>query len=217
MSYIMECTYPFIEKDFLSWGRFFQMYQTIANDISSIKQGNNLAFEKLYKSYYNPLFFFAIQYLKEDGDAENMVQETFLAFWLNRENFNGTNETSVRAWLYNTIKNKCLNYLDKENNKHKYVNHQRQALDLEVLKELEISEVTFNEIESLLQEALELMTPQCRRVFELSRFKGLKNKDIAEEMNITVKAVEGNMTRALKLLKTHLHDYLPLCIILNIL
>lgn len=193
------------------------MFQTLTHNITSIKQGNNLAFEQLYKSYYNPLFFFAIQYLKEDGDAENMVQETFLAFWLNRENFNGTNESSVRAWLYNTIKNKCLNYLDKENNKYKYVNHQRQALDLAVLKELEISEVTFNEIESLLQEALELMTPQCRRVFELSRFKGLKNKDIAEEMNITVKAVEGNMTRALKLLKTHLHDYLTLCIILNIL
>jgi len=193
------------------------MLQTITNDISSIKQGNNLAFEKLYKSYYNPLFFFAIQYLKEDGDAENMVQETFLAFWLNRENFNGTNESSVRAWLYNTIKNKCLNYLDRENNKHKYVDYQRQALDLAVLKELEISEVTFNEIESLLQEALELMTPQCRKVFELSRFKGLKNKDIANEMNITIKAVEGNMTRALKLLKGHLHDYLPLCIILNIL
>ncbi len=193
------------------------MSHTLTHNITSIKQGNNLAFEQLYKSYYNPLFFFAIQYLKEDSDAENMVQETFLAFWLNRENFNGTNESSVRAWLYNTIKNKCLNYLDRESNKHKYVDHQRHTLDLATLNELEISEVTFNEIESLLHEALELMTPQCRKVFELSRFKGLKNKDIAEELSITIKAVESNMTRALKLLKAHLHDYLPLCIILHIL
>lgn len=193
------------------------MPQLISTHIESVIQGNSNAFEQLYKSYFNPLFFFAIQYLKETSDAENLVQETFLAFWINRENFKSTSEASVKAWLYNTLKNKCLNHLDKESNKFRYTDYLRYNLDCSVLKEYEISEVTFNEIETLLEEALELMTPQCRKVFEMSRFQGLKNKEIADKMGITVKAVEGNMTRALKLLKTHLHDYLSLCIILNLL
>jgi len=65
-------------------------------------------------------------------------------------------------------------------------------------------------------QALEQMPEQSRKVFELSRFNGLKNKAIADELNISVKAVEANMTRALKLLRIHLKDYLPLCFFIGL-
>ena len=79
---------------------------------------------------------------------------------------------------------------------------------------MQISELTFVEIENLLCKALEEMPGQCRKVFEMSRFSGLKNKVIAKELDISVKAVESNITRALKALRIYLKDYLPLCLLL---
>ncbi len=187
-------------------------------DIELFKKGDSKVFEKLYKQFFNSLFFFANQYVDDGGDAENMVQETYLAFWVGRENFLGNSEASVKSWLYNTLKNKCLNHLDREANRNKYSDYikKRYLLDISVLTELEISDVSFNEISELLNKALEEMSPQSRKVFELSRIEGLKNREIAEELNITVKAVEANMSRALKLLKAHLHDYLAVLVILKI-
>jgi RNA polymerase sigma-70 factor (ECF subfamily) len=190
--------------------------QTI--DIPLLRQGDQGAFELLYKKYFNALFFFAQQYLKEESEAENMVQESYLSFWLNRQSFQGSNEASAKAWLYNTLKNKCLNHLERELNRTKYMDAEKQKtqLDIGALNDLEISEITFNEINELLHKALKEMPPQCSKVFQLSRFKGLKNKEIANELNISVKAVEANMTRALKLLKVHLGDYMSLLFVLQL-
>ncbi len=187
-------------------------------NIQQIRSGDEGAFEKVYNHFYSPLYFFAIQYVDKKAEAENLVQETFLSLWVNKESISGESNHSVKSWLYTTLKNKCLNYLEKESNKRQYNNYQRQKheADMDILGQMQISDVTFDEIERLLYETLLQMPDQCRKVFELSRFKGLKNKEIAEELNISVKAVEANMTRALKALRVHLKDYLPLCILLGI-
>ncbi len=187
-------------------------------DIALLKDGDEKTFEHIYKVYFNALFFFAIQYVNKNAEAENLVQETFLALWMNKESFIGSRENSVKAWLFNTIKNKCLNHLEKEASENRYNDYHlfQYQSDIAGLKQMQISEVTFSEIESLLHKALEMMPDQSRRVFEMSRFKGFKNKAIAEELSISVKAVESNITRALKVLRICLKDYLPLCILLGI-
>ncbi|MCG8578692.1 MAG: RNA polymerase sigma-70 factor [Bacteroidales bacterium] len=187
-------------------------------DVKLIRSGDEGAFEKVYTAFFNSLYFFAIQYVDKKAEAENLVQETFLSLWLNKESISGQSSGSVKSWLYTTLKNKCLNYLEKESNKHQYNNYQRQKqkVDIDILEQMQISDVTFTEIEKLLFEALEQMPEQCRRVFELSRFNGMKNKEIATELNISLKAVEANMTRALKALRIHLKDYLPLCFLLGL-
>jgi len=189
------------------------------NDIALLNSGDEKTFEHIYKAHYKALFFFANQYVKKESEAENLVQETYLALWLNKESIIGTRSNAVKAWLFNTIKNKCLNHLEREANQTKYKDYRmyRYQIDALGLKEMHISELTFSEIEELLTKALDEMPDQCRRVFEMSRYKGLANKVIAKELNITIKAVEANMTRALKALRLGLKDYLPLCFLLGIL
>jgi len=193
-----------------------QKLQTI--DIALLQQGDDNTFEQVYKAYFNALFFFAIQYVKKEAEAENLVQETYLALWVNKESFVGSRDNSVKAWLFNTIKNKCLNHLEKEACKHRYNDYHiyRYQTDITGLKQMQISELTFSEIEDLLNIALEMMPHQCRKVFEMSRFDGMRNKAIAKELDISVKAVESNITRALKSLRIYLKDYLPLCLFLGL-
>ena len=173
-------------------------------------------FEKIFKRYYNALFFFAGKYIQDEDDAENLVQETFMSLWLNRKKILSDSESSVRSWLYNTLKNKCLNFLEKDLSRKKYNDYvrTRQMLNMSVLKDFEIDDVLFDEVYEILNKALEQMPSQSKAVFEMSRLKGMKNKEIAETLGITVKAVEANMTRALKLLKSHFSDYLPILLYL---
>ncbi|MBR8536342.1 RNA polymerase sigma-70 factor [Carboxylicivirga sediminis] len=195
------------------------MQYSLDIDMGLLKSGHEATFEQVYNAYYSSLNFFANQYIDKNADAENLVQETFLALWMYKENLSGNTPGSIKAWLYTTLKNKCLNHLEKESHKLNYNNHQlhQYKIDIDILGHMEISEVTFDEIERLLYQALEQMPEQCRRVFELSRFKNLKNKEIADSLHISIKAVEANITRALKHLRIHLKDYLPLCILLGLL
>ncbi len=183
-------------------------------NIKKLKEGDHLVFEKIFKHYYNALFFFAGKYIQDEDDAENLVQETFMSLWLNRKNILSDSESSIRSWLYNTLKNKCLNFLEKDLSRKKYNDYvrTRQMLNISVLKDFEIDDVLFHEVYEILNKALEQMPSQSKAVFEMSRLKGMKNKEIAETLGITVKAVEANMTRALKLLRSHFSDYLPLLI-----
>ncbi len=173
-------------------------------------------FELIFKRYYNALFFFAGRFVADRNDSENLVQETFMALWLNRKNILKDSENSVKAWLYNTLRNKCLNYLEKEASKNKYSAYlkTKHLLDVSVLRDFEINEVLFDEIHEILEKALNDMPKQSRAVFEMSRLKGMKNKEIADSLNVSVKAVEANMTRALKHLKVHFRDYISILILL---
>ena len=173
-------------------------------------------FDQMFRRYYNALSFFATRYVNEKDNAENLVQETFLAFWLNRKKINGGSESVLKAWLYNTLKNKCLNFLEKEASQKKYSEYlrARNSLNILALQEYDINEAVLDEVFELLNKVLEEMPEQSRAVFEMSRMKGMKNKEIAETLGISVKAVEANMTRALKFLKTRFRDFLPLLIFL---
>lgn len=193
------------------------MLQLRDRDIELLKAGHEPAFEKVYKGFFNALYFFAIQYIDKEAEAENLVQETFMALWLNKEGLSCATSASVKSWLYTTLKNKCINHLEKENTKILYNHYQLNINKAHIdILQTDISEVTFIEVEQLLFKALEQMPEQCRKVFELSRFKGMKNKTIADELGITVKAVEANITRALKTLRIHLKDYLPFCFLMGI-
>ena len=173
-------------------------------------------FDELFRRYYNPLFFFATRYVNDRDEAENLVQETFMAFWVNRDNIGRKSENALKAWLYNTLKNKCLNFLEKEMSRRKYDSYlrARNMLNVHVLKGFDINEALLDEVFALLDKALEEMPEQSRAVFEMSRLKGMKNREIADALDISVKAVEANMTRALKYLRRHFSDYLPLIILL---
>ena len=180
--------------------------------IAGLKAGDQIGFNLLFKEYYRRLHFFALQYVLHSDAADNLVQDTYIALWKNRKNIKANQEAALLSWLYTVLKNNCCQYLRQKKARHEYSTELLQEqgeLDIAGLELLDTSEQTLHEINTIVEGTLEKLTPQCRRVFEMSRFVGLKNKEIAYELSITEKAVERNMTRALKVFRISLREYLP--------
>lgn len=102
----------------------------------------------------------------------------------------------------------------KDKFKNDLLNHKERELDIEVLNSIQFDTLELTELERIIQESISDLPPKTREVFIKKRFENKKNAEIAEEMGVTLKAVEAHMTKALKILKTKLSDYLFLIFIL---
>ncbi len=184
--------------------------------VEGLKQGNEPCFNTIFKRYYRRLHFFALQYVKSSDGAENLVQDTFISLWNNREYVKAENEACLLSWLYTVLKNNCYHHLNQLKARREFSTQllkEQGELDLEGLAEMDTSEQAIREINAIVEGTLEKLTPQCRRVFEMSRFDCLKNKEIASMLSITEKAVERNMTRALKVFRVSLQVYLDIVLV----
>ncbi len=180
-----------------------------------LNKKNEGAFEVLFNIYYPRLVSFAKEYVPSE-EAMGLVQEAFVSFW--EKNPSIISEPQLQSFLYTSVKNNCLMHLRHEKVKKKYAEETKLITHNQIyssaLEQLNTSVVAFQEIEDIIEKTLAELPPRCREVFTLSRFEGKKNQKIAEELNITVKAVEANVTRAIKVFKSALKDYLPLVIYL---
>lgn len=169
----------------------------------------NQAFEQLFKTHYKALHAYANLILKDMELAEEVVQNMFLKFWEKRELLNV--ETSMKAYLYKSIYNDSLNYLKHEKVKLKYQDFAMHTTDH--LTDTASAKVELSELEIRLREALNELPEQCRTIFQLSRFEELKYREIADRLNISIKTVENQMGKALKLLRIKLVDFLLLALL----
>ncbi|WP_185957468.1 RNA polymerase sigma-70 factor [Saccharicrinis carchari] len=188
------------------------MKTNVEQAIVGLKAGNPISFNLLFTEYYRRLHFFALQYVQHSDVSDNLVQDTYLALWKNRKNIKANHEAALLSWLYTVLKNNCCHYLKQKKARHEFsakLLQEQGELDIAGLEQLDTSEQVLHEINAIVEDTLEKLSPQCRRVFEMSRFDGLKNKEIAAELSITTKAVERNMTRALKVFRISLREYLP--------
>lgn len=188
------------------------------NLLIDLKRGDRKAFTRIFHLYNPRLSYFARAYVIDEEVALNMVQDAFLKLWENSKNLK--NSTSINAYLYTLTRNNCLNYLKHQKVEAKY--HQKVTTDtlaLELnygaLKRLEYDLYDFEEVQRIIDQTIELLTPQCKQVFLYSRFDNLTNAEIAEKLGISVKAVEANITRALKIFRLELKDYLSLVFFLS--
>ncbi len=169
------------------------------------------AFEVVFNLYYPRLVYFAKEYVPVD-DAENLVQDAFISMWDKKPKFN--KESQLQSYLYTNVKNNCLMYLRHEKVKKKYkeekaIQKQNQVYT-EALGYIDTSDVAFQEIEKIIEKTLQELPPRCREVFVMSRLEGKKNKEVAEKLSISQKSVEAQITKALKIFRIALKDYLPL-------
>ena len=180
--------------------------------IELLKTGDNSAFDIMFKFYYPRLVYFAKEYVYYEV-AKGLVQEAFITFLENSPVF--SHEAQLRSYLYTLVKNNCLMRLRHEKVKQKYI-EKSEAANLQnqiyqsALEQLDTSEVTFKEMESIVLQTINSFPPRCREVFVLSRHDGKKNKEIASCLNISIKAVEAHITNALKILRVALIDFLPI-------
>ena len=175
------------------------------------KNGDEQAFEKIFKSNHNRIVGFCNQFVPDLDKAKGLTQEVFINLWLNREKIETLN--GIKSFLYTYAKSGCLNYLRHKKVVSKYedkqLQHKEEKLNRNVLESFDFNSLEFIELEGLIQQAINDLPEKSRQVFIMSRFEGKMNKEISEELNISVKAVEANMTRALKALKSKLSEYLP--------
>lgn len=189
------------------------------NIIPLLIKGNEAAFEKVYRMYFQRVLYFVNTYLNDISISKNITQDTFLKLWEQRSTLR-TN-TSLLSYLLVIARNSCLDYLKHQQIVHRYENkvqqrHKEFELNYHALRRLEIDFLTYREIEQIIQQTLDKLPPQCREVFRLSRFEERSNQEIAESLKISVKTVEAHITRALKILREALKDYITILILLNI-
>ena len=177
--------------------------------------GDEYSFEKVYHYYYPRLKYFSKQYLFDEEASKNIVQDVFTELWDRRKSLR--NDTNLQAWLFTVTKNKSLKVISQLKSQYNYDSYiKSRSLDANYksLSDFNTSEFVFEELQVQVNAALDKLTPACRKVFEMSRFDDKKNREIAEELNLSIKTVEGQISKALRSLKTELKDYLPLFYIL---
>lgn len=170
------------------------------------------AFGVLFSEYYSPLCLYAMRFTKDKASAEEIVHETFVKLWEHRENLD-INE-SVAGYLYKSVQNNALNYLKKEQIKNKYSEAYAEQLRnaeeyFTVTQESGLSVVLAKELESKILEAIDSLPEQCKEIFKLSRFAGLKNQEIADKKKVTLNTVQKQISIALEKLRKSLDTYLP--------
>lgn len=178
-----------------------------------LRKGDEAAFKVIYNKYVPQLFYFVYEYVPYNDLVENIIQETLMVLWEKKSEL--ADDTNLGAYLFTVAKNNCLYKLRDQRYQRKIfdsteVNELELKSNLDALGSLDTSLLTFTEIGQIINETLEQLPPQCRTVFKLSRFEEKKNKEIAEELGISIKAVEGHITKALKIFRETLKDYLPI-------
>lgn len=169
----------------------------------AIQKGNIQEYELLFREYFQPLLSYAISILKSEADAEEVVQDIFFNLWKNKKKLNI--HTSFSSYLYRAVHNNCLQLLKREKRKLIYQQDQRNWNHHESLSPWEI--LQYNELYEKINSAVDELPENCKTIFKLNRFQGLKYSEIAEKLAISIKTVEANMTKALKHLRRHMDEY----------
>ena len=169
--------------------------------IKSLRAGNEKAYGKLFHEYYRPLTVFANKYLGDLDASKELVQDLFVSIYENRTSLIIT--TSLKAYLYQAVRNRCLNHLKKDEVRRGY---QTQAARKQDSGETLEEEILANELEHQIFNIISQLSPKCREVFILSRVKGFKNQEIANSLEISRRTVETHISHALKTLREKLGD-----------
>ena len=171
------------------------------------------SFNEIYTSYYKKSFFFAKSYVHDDLASEDIASESLIKLW---EKLKTEKIDYIEPLLLTILKNKALDYLKHEEVKRTAFEsmadwHQQElSIRISTLESCDPNEIFSDEVESIIRETLKLLPEQTRRIFLLSRFENKSNKEIAEQMGISIKGVEYHISKALKALRITLKDYLPL-------
>ena len=184
-------------------------FSTNEDLLESIKQNDHAAFEYLFKRFYPRLLGYAIRFVQDEDVAKDILQECFMNFWEKRQLLSAV---SISSLLFLMVRNACLNYLKH----HMLANY----LSIDYLSTLDGEEklysadlmfstdenILYEDLKTQIDAALSKLSPRSREIFLLSRFDGMKNKEIAELLGISTTAVEKHISKSLKVISDYLKD-----------
>ena len=150
--------------------------------------------DKIFKCYYRPLCLYALHYVHNTDISEDIVQDSFFSLW---ERINSVEIENVKAYLYKTVRNRSLDYL-KENSIYET---NLSPFDLEdILTDEEAEERSL--AEARMWTIIDTLSERCREVFLLNKRDGMKYKEIADRLHISVNTVDNHISKALRLIVT---------------
>lgn len=172
--------------------------------ISRIRNGDEQAFEWLFRQYYEKLCQWAYHYLRDLDSSEEVVQDLYYNLWRNRASMEF--HVSVKSYLYKAVSNNCKMLIRKKG--------RRSAIEADLASQNpgsitepgELLEV--KEIREVVNKTLEELPEKPAQIFRMSRYEGLKYREIAEKLSISIKTVEANMGKALKIFRKNLQEYI---------
>lgn len=160
--------------------------------------------EKLFHEHFTPLVYFAQKYLGDLDASKDIVHNVFVKIWENRHEFEF--EKPAKSYLFTAVYNRSMNAI--RDNK-KFSNSDNDDVHTAILEQGEFSDtMEVSELEGKINSVIESLPEKCKQIFKLNRFEGKKYAEIADELNISVKTVEAQMSKALKVLKQELKDYI---------
>ena len=160
------------------------------------------SFEKLVREYFPPLMSFSRKILVDEDDAREVVQKVFISLWEKRGEIDLS--TSLKSYLFTSVHNRSLNVI-RDRKKFSSEEVPELAGEWDVSAQIESME-----LEEKINEALESLPEKCRQIFELNRFDGLKYSEIATQLDISIKTVENQISKALRILREKLMKYMTL-------
>ena len=158
--------------------------------IGKIALGNHNAYNEFFMIYFPKVKYFIFHFVKSEATAEELTQEVFVRIWENREKM--ASVQSVNSYIYRMAKNATLNYIEHQHVEKNYLGQYEANVGQSIEEELYARET-----ELLVQLTVNNMPPQRKKIYKMSREEGLKNDEIAEQLNISKKTVENHLNIAL--------------------
>ena len=182
--------------------------------MSEGRKKENAVFEDNYSRYYRRCILFAKSYVFDSHTAESLAADAMSVYWERKAA--GEEIEMVLPFLFSVIRNKALQYLRHESVRLRAEGEMSSSIQCELqfridsLESCDPHTLFAGDVQKILDSTLKALGDKTDRIFCLSRFQGMSNKEIAEKLGITEKAVEYHITKALKALRVSLKDYLPL-------
>ncbi len=183
--------------------------------IAALKKGNQEAFSQLFFAYEKKLYFFSYKLLQSHADAEEVVQEVFLKVWDKRVTLD--EQRSFNAYLITIAKNIIYNRASRKITEHAYREYLQRATPS--IRHHTEEVVNFSDLNAISHRFINQLPEKRRKIFLLSRFEGLSNREIAKQLNISVSTVENQMNKSLKALRNYLYQYdieVPLLLVISL-
>ena len=183
---------------------------TVDEDIvlwHSISRGDKKAFDDFFMKYYALLYGYSRYYVSAE-DAKEVLQELMMWLWENRATFVPDATSSLRQYLITSVKRRCFNVLRRQ---EKEILEESSWFEQEQDDYYEFIDLSVvNELQSLIQEAIDELPSSYRQAFAMHRFQNKTRQEIAETLQVSIKTVDYRIQQSLKILRERLKDYLPI-------
>lgn len=177
-----------------------------------IMNGDQKAFELLFHFYYPGLVMYSRQFTADQSEAEEIVQDFFVRFWQKRQQLIPSD--SLKNYFFSSVKNSSLNFLKHKKIEERYIKEMSELSSHHLIYEPDL--YITSELQDKIKIGINDLPEKCREIFIMSRIRGLKNEIIASELNISKRTVETQITKALKVLRVVLKDYIGMLLLFGI-